>query len=220
MAMRKENRKYFFSVEGETERWYLEWLRQTINAEPSARYIVKLNCAVQNPLKYAKMQNIGGIEITHIFDYESKEPRHVKEFQQTLGYMRKAQIEKNVTYKLGYSNFTFELWMILHKMDCNGCLTHRNQYLSKIREAYQENFENLDQYKQEKNFKCILSKLTLDNVRDAIKRAECIMQRNKENGFVLQKYEKYKKYEYYNENPSLSVWECIKNILDECCPKG
>lgn len=54
MAMRKENRKYFFSVEGETERWYLEWLRQTINAEPSARYIVKLNCAVQNPLKYAK----------------------------------------------------------------------------------------------------------------------------------------------------------------------
>lgn len=36
--MRKENRTYYFSVEGETEKWYLDWLQSAINAEPVAKY--------------------------------------------------------------------------------------------------------------------------------------------------------------------------------------
>ena len=31
MARRKIKQKYFFSVEGETEQWYLEWLKTEIN---------------------------------------------------------------------------------------------------------------------------------------------------------------------------------------------
>lgn len=27
---------------------------------------------------------------------------------------------RSITYELGYSNFAFELWMVLHKHDCNG----------------------------------------------------------------------------------------------------
>lgn len=33
--MRKENRIYYFSVEGETEKWYLDWLQDRVNAEQS-----------------------------------------------------------------------------------------------------------------------------------------------------------------------------------------
>ena len=29
--MRKETKKYFFTVEGETEEWYFEWLQMAIN---------------------------------------------------------------------------------------------------------------------------------------------------------------------------------------------
>lgn len=29
---RKKNKKYYFSVEGETEQWYLEWLEKYINS--------------------------------------------------------------------------------------------------------------------------------------------------------------------------------------------
>ena len=29
--MRKENMTYYFSVEGETEKWYLDWLQNCIN---------------------------------------------------------------------------------------------------------------------------------------------------------------------------------------------
>lgn len=211
--MRKENRTYYFSVEGETEQWYLEWLQRIINAEPNAKYTVKLDSKIQkDPLSRVKrMTVVGKTEITHIFDYESDEEIHVKQFKTALERMKDAQnTGKNIKYHLGYSNFTFELWMILHKADCNGSLMHRRQYLMPLNRAYGENFENLDQYKHEDNFKRVLSKLTLDNVRQAIRRAKVIMRKNEEMGYRLQEY---KGYRYYKENPSLSLWEQIERIL-------
>jgi hypothetical protein len=216
MSIRKEARKHYFSVEGETEQWYLQWLQNTINTDPDTKYVVKLDCPIQkDPLKRAKgLVALDKTEITHVFDYESEEPVHVQQFTTTLNRMKEARnVGKSITYRLGYSNFTFELWIVLHKADCNGMLTHRSQYLAPINRAFAENFENLAQYKQEDNFKRVLSKLTLDNVRDAIRRSESIMQRNEENGLVLQQY---KGYRYYKENPSLSIWKIIKEILEEC----
>jgi hypothetical protein len=214
--MRKENRTYYFSVEGETEQWYLEWLQRTINDEPAAKYTVKLDSKIQkDPLARAKRLTIlNKTEITHIFDYESEEPIHAQQFKTALDRMKKAQDSgKNIKYQLGYNNFTFELWIILHMADCNGALTNRHQYLAPLNRAYHENFENLDQYKHEDNFKRILSRLTLDHVREAILRAKTIMQRNKELGYVLQQYRGYK---YYKENPSLSIWEAVERILTDC----
>ena len=37
MANRKMNARYYFTVEGETEKWYLEWMRDAINADPGPR---------------------------------------------------------------------------------------------------------------------------------------------------------------------------------------
>ncbi len=82
-----------------------------------------------------------------------------------------------------------------------------------INRAYGENFENMDEYKHENNFKRILSQLTLQDVRDAVERAKQIMKRNAENGYVLQEY---KGYRYFKENPSLAVWEVIERVLVEC----
>lgn len=214
--MRKENRTYYFSVEGETEQWYLEWLQRMINANPAARYTVKLDSKIQkDPLARAKQLTIvGKTEVTHIFDYESEDPVHVQQFKTTLDRMKAAQNSgKDIKYQLGYSNFTFELWIIVHKADCNGMLTHRRQYLILFNRAYDQQFESLDQYKHEDNFKCILGQLTLDNVRKAIQRSKTIMQRNQEAGYILQQYKRYK---YYKENPALSIWESIEKILREC----
>ena len=38
MSKRKENIKYFFSVEGDTEKWYLEWLCEQIRACDDAEF--------------------------------------------------------------------------------------------------------------------------------------------------------------------------------------
>lgn len=44
---RKSNKKYYFSVEGETEKWYLEWLRDRINELDESRYKVAIDCKVE-----------------------------------------------------------------------------------------------------------------------------------------------------------------------------
>jgi len=213
---RKYKDTYFFSVEGETEVWYFEWLQRIINSSPTARYTVRFHCKKQkDPLKYAKGFNIlRETEVVHVVDVESEDEVHVKQFTTTLGRMEKAEkLGKDIKYRLGYSNFTFDLWIILHKMECNGAFTHRSQYVSPINRAYSEKFENLDQYKHEDNFKRVLSKLTLDDVCQAIRRSKYIMQRNKENGYVLHQH---KGYEYYKENPSLSIGEVVEKIMSKC----
>lgn len=214
--MRKENRTYYFSVEGETEQWYIEWLQRLINSHLEAKYTVKLDSKIaKDPLARAKKLTIlSKTEIVHVCDYESEEKIHVQQFKNVMDRMKEAQsLGKNIKYQLGYSNFTFELWIILHKMDCNGTFVHRRQYLAPINRAFEENFENLSQYKQEENFKRILSKLTLENVRQAIRRSKAIMRRNEDAGHVLQQY---KGYRYYKENPSLTIGEQIERILQEC----
>ena len=214
--MRKETKKYFFTVEGETEKWYFEWLQHIINLTSTALYTVKFDCHIQkDPLKRAKnLIALEKTEITHIMDRESEEETHIQQFKTALDRMKSAEkIGKSIKYSLGYSNFAFELWIVLHKTDCNGSLTHRRQYLSLLNRAYTEQFENLDQYKHMDNFKRILGKLTFNDVRQAVRRSKTIMQINQENGYVLHQY---KGYRYYIENPSLSICEIVEKIMNEC----
>jgi len=216
MAKRKPTNKYYFSVEGETEQWYLKWLQDVINNTEESVCKVSIDCPVKkNPLKHAKSLTVTRkIEIYHFFDYESDEPIHVQGFQDAMDNMKKAeQLGKQIKYKSGYSNFTFDLWILLHMADCNASYAHRKQYITPINRAFDEKFGNMDEYKHEDNFKRCLSKMNLANVISAIKRARNIMQRNQENGCTLLQY---KGYRYYKENPSLSAWEAIEKILSDC----
>ena len=216
MAKMKTTKKYYFSVEGETEQWYLKWLQDRINETEESKIKVSFDCAVQkNPLKRAKSMVITGkTEVWHISDYESDDPIHVKQFMETMDNMKAAKgLGKQISYQFGYSNLTFDLWIILHKADCNGAIAHRKNYLAPLNRAFDEHFENMDEYKHETNFKHCLGKLELSNVIEAVKRAKTIMQRNQDRGYVLQQY---KGYSYYKENPSLAIWEVVENILKDC----
>lgn len=214
--LRKERITYYFSVEGETEKWYLDWLQKTINSQESTKYFVKLESTVQkNPLETVKRMNIiGPTEIAHFLDYESNDDEHVQNFIHVLDQMKLAQSSgKSINYRLGYSNYTFELWIILHKQDCRRQLSHRSQYLEYINHAFNEHFGSLSEYKQKDNFKRILDKINIEDVKKAIERSKAITLHNKDAGYVLQQYKKYK---YYKENPSLSIWEIIEEILKKC----
>ena len=215
MAIRKRTLKYYFTVEGETELWYFDWLQKQINNNPDASHRVSFVCKKKDPLKNAKDLPISHpTVVTHLMDYESDEPVHTTRFAMTLERMKKAGTQgKQITYKLGYSNFAFELWIVLHKEDCFGSLTHRRQYLTPINRAYNECFENLDHYKHEANFKRVLGKLCLQDVEDAVHRARVITGKNQEYGYAILTY---KGYSYYRENPSLSIGESIARILSDC----
>ena len=211
--MRRENETYLFTVEGETEGWYFRWLQDAIHSSAALR-TAKLDCNKKDPVKMSKSLSVlEKTEVIHVIDRESEDTIHVQRFQFALNRMKEAQKNGKVKYRLGYSNFAFELWMILHKADCNGPLHHRSDYLPLLNSAYSEQFESLDKYKKEDNFKRILSKLTLDDVGQAIRRSKGIMRRNEENGCTLHEYKGHK---YYKENPALSIGEVIEKILVEC----
>lgn len=207
--------KFVFTVEGETEQWYLEWLRDQINKCESRKYNVAVDAKVQqSPKKFYKNANAKAIpEVFHICDVESNEPIHMDKFQTILSEMKEAKTQKKIIYRLGYSNFAFELWMVLHKRNCNGMLAHRRQYLEHINRAFEESFENLDQYKHKDEFKRCLGKLSLDDVWEAIRRADVIKENNKKDGKTLLQY---KGYTYYRDNPALSIHETVRMIFEEC----
>lgn len=215
MGERLETKKFIFTVEGETEQWYLFWLREQINRYEDRKYNVSIEAKIQqSPGKFFKTVNAKTVpEVFHICDVESNEPVHVEKFKRILSEMREAKTQKKITYQLGYSNFTFELWIVLHKIDCNGSFVHRRQYLESINRAFGESFENLDQYKHEDEFKRCLGKMSLDNVRDALRRAAVITTNNEKDGKVLMQY---KGYTYYKDNPALSIHDVVGMIFAEC----
>ncbi len=215
MTERKVTRKYYFSVEGETEKWYLEHLQSLINNAADATCRVLIDVKVQrNPIKRVKEMVIQNkIEIVQMTDYEENTPAYEKSFIEMLDNMKKAEsLGKKVKYYLGYSNLTFELWMILHKIDCFKTFADRKQYLDEINKAYKKKYLSLKDYKEEKNFKECLKQIGLDEVKQAIKRSKAIANINATNGNKLQKY---KGFEYYRENPSLSVWEALERMVRE-----
>ena len=215
MSKKLETKKYVFTVEGETEQWYLLWLRDQINQCEKRVFDVSIEAKVQqSPKKFFKTVNAKTTpKVFHICDVESNEPVHVEKFQNILSEMKEAKTQKKIIYQLGYSNYTFELWLVLHKRDCNGSLTNRRQYLDPINKAFEEHFENLDHYKRENNFKRCLAKISLADVKEAIRRAETITSNNEKDGKVLVKY---KGYSYYRNNPALSIQDAVSMILTEC----
>lgn len=209
-----ETKKYVLTVEGETEKLYFLWLRDQINNVEYRKYNVSIVPKVeQSPRSFYKGTNAKITpEVMHICDIESNDEYHESKFHNILKEMREAKKSKNIKYQLGYSNYTFELWIILHKKDCFGPLPNRKQYLGPIQRCFNEKFEDLDHYKNQDTFKRCLSKLSINDVITAIKRAEKISKHNKENN----KLKTFSGYSYYYENPSLSINEVVKKILIEC----
>ena len=74
MNEKRETKKYVFTVEGETEQWYLYWLRDQINKCENRQYNAAIGVKVQqSPKKFYKTVNAKATpEAFHICDVESK----------------------------------------------------------------------------------------------------------------------------------------------------
>lgn len=215
--MKKVCNKYYLSVEGETEKWYFERLQNLINDKKELSYKVKFDIRISKSI-ISRAKSISApykIKAFHICDYESNSEVHTKQFNQILDDLKNVKkINKNINYKLGYSNFSFDLWMILHKKQQKGMVSHRKQYVEGINKAYNEKFQFIDDYKEEKNFKRILSKISLEDVITAINNGNEIRKLKEQNS--KENYRKYGQFEYYTENPDVTINECVEQILKEC----
>jgi hypothetical protein len=175
--MRKTKKTYYFSVEGETEAQYLSWLQKQINNLDSATFSVKFDTKVcPNARSRAKNLNpINPINVTHVIDIEGKKQSDIDKFEKSLDYMKEAEnLGKKITYNLAYSNLSFELWILLHKVDCYNPFTNNKAYLKLINSNFDQTFSRLKEYKKKENFELILSKLCFEEVKVAINRAKKI----------------------------------------------
>lgn len=213
---RKQTLTYYFSVEGETEQWYLEWLEDQINAIENANYIVKIIAKVEkDPVSFVKKLVIQKkTVIWHLSDIEGSSDEQIQTVHNTLGRLKEAKgLGKSIIYKWAYSNLSFDLWMVLHKQNCNAEFNDVGKYLSHINRVFDEHFESMREYKEEANFKRCLGKLTFPEVLAALSRAKAIIQRNERDGYQLTQF---KGYSYYIHNPSIDLWKPIEAILSDC----
>lgn len=213
---RKENIKYVFSVEGETEKWYLEWLEAIINSTEESEYTVSL-CAkvIKSPRKFIKNFNsISTEQLYHICDVEGSDATCLNSFNSVLDDLHEASCSKGIEYSLGYCNMSFELWLILHcQKNYNGNHTNKSEYLYAINKSFSESFSSLSDFKKEGNFKRCLGKLSLSDVRNAISRANTIMKDNESCGRMIIEHKGFK---YFKDNPSLNIHSTIEEVLSMC----
>jgi hypothetical protein len=212
----RQSKKYYLSVEGETEKWYFEHLRDLINASSHARYKITMKCDVEkSPLDMAKRIVVPKgttIDIWHVFDFESEADIHRNNFQEALRQMRDANhMGKNLRYRSAYSNFTFDLWMVLHRRGVNNCVD-RKGYLQQINDAFGTSFQKMDEYKKEANFKAILSKINLDDVNQAVKRAKAM---NEQTNLLGARTAEHCGFTYCLDNPYTELHVPIELMLRE-----
>ncbi|MBQ7265664.1 MAG: RloB domain-containing protein [Firmicutes bacterium] len=130
MKKRITNR-YYFSVEGECEKLYLQRLDNIIKGENSPFNVAFSVKVEKHPLKYIKALPITEkTTVYHLIDFGDMGETEQKTFKNALDNMKEAQKYKSVIYKLGYSNLTFELWLILHKIKFTRSIASKSTYLN------------------------------------------------------------------------------------------
>lgn len=212
----RQSKKFFLSVEGETEKWYFEHLCRLINASDKAQYKLSLKCDVEKePLAMAKRLVIPkrtAIDVWHVFDFESESEQHQEIFHEALRQMRDAnRMGKKLRYRSAYSNFTFDLWMVLHRQNVVHC-GHRKEYVRQINSAFGTRFQKMDDYKKEANFKAILSEISLDDVARAVERAKAMNAETDQRGA---RTAEHCGFVYRLDNPYTELYVPIESMLRE-----
>lgn len=210
----RQSVKFYLSVEGETEKWYFEHLRGLVNASPDARYKITLRCDVENsPLDMAKRLPVpkgASIDVWHVFDFESDSEQHRRNFREALRQMRDANdMGKRLRYWPAYSNFTFDLWMVLHRRGVAHC-GHRDEYLRQINAAYGTRFRKMHEYKREENFKGLLADIVLEDVAGAVERAKQMNETTMRKGA---RTAEHCGYTYCLDNPYTELHQLVGEML-------
>ena len=215
----RESRQFNMSVEGSNcEKLYFEHLARLINHSGRNQYNLKISPITASPLQYAKRnahkpsERLPYIHIQDIEDYHDVEQR--KKFFHVIDSMREAERTFGISYRLGYSNYTFELWMLLHVADMNFSVSGRGAYLGTINQYFHREYLSLADFKKTAEFQQILNEfVTLDTVFDAVRRAERIVE---ENAAQNKARTTYGKVTFYQDNPDVSVHKVVRLIFETC----
>lgn len=211
---------YFISCEGKTEYWYFEWLNKQINVDPRTKRKVNFSFKNVMPSAFAKSNNgtftksrIAGSSFCRVQDIEDYSDEQIKKFNRLLKSTKEAsQLHKKIKFEIGYSNFTFEVWIIAHKAKVKP-ITDRALYFQEVNKAFNTNFISNADYKHERNFKTLLSALSLnDIIYHAIPECKRFVSLSYNSNPAL-KREIYG-YKYIQTNPDTTLHNFVEKILN------
>lgn len=208
VKLRKQELLYIIAVEGKNqEKLYFERVENLINEVEKRKYDIKFDfvepfggdpkCIVERAIN----KSIGKSNKAAVFDYDGKTSKYEEAID--LG------IENNID--LGYSNYSFDLWLIWHKVDFNKCVISQNEYESKVKSVF--GLSPGKNIKKEKIVININSQIALKDIFNAIDRADKNQEYNKNNNTAIITAKGNK----YYSNPDTRIHEILKEILEKTC---
>lgn len=211
---RKEAFQYYFTVEGQCEKLYLEHLEKLINNNNNAsnrvKFTIQVGLSPKSALKRFTSFNSKSI-LYCVWDREKEDECMNKKFEDYLNEID--SISSKISARPAFSHLSFELWILLHKRDLRRNFTDVSQYCNYINRFFEQEFQTLKKYKEKRNFEIILGKISLNDIVKAVQYGDSIRKNNENN----QKTKiQVKQMIGYNSNPDLMIHEAVKTILLDC----
>lgn len=204
--MANYRRKYLCICDGQQETMYLSHVAKLVKDFP--RKVVTFNTFEDSPHRLKKRYE--EYDSAAVFDYDHNDvefKRNIEICDSLNKRLKPSKIKKGRHIYHAYSSVNFDLWLILHKEDYNKSVTRNDAYVSDVRRAF--GLKSTDDIKNEDIIKKILSQITLEDVKEAIKRAETIRK-----GKVKADSTKIGNTTIYS-NPDFSIHEFLKVVLED-----
>jgi len=195
---------YFCVCEGQQEEMYLKRVAFLLKKFPER--VVTFNTTYGLPERLKK--NYTEYDNAALFDYDFKDLEFRENITICQQLLRKSRRENGKNVYHAYSNVNIDLWFILHIEDFNRPVASNDAYIADVRRIYGLNREA--DIKEKANLEKILNQITLDDVRDAISRADQIRARKLESDrFMVDTVVCY-------SNPDFSLHNFLKIVLQDC----
>ena len=199
-------KNYRCIVEGQQERMYLDHVANLVKDFPKT--VITFNTSEGNAYELTK--SYIEYDSACLFDYDFNK----NEFEQNLAICEKLNNQnkpgkrKNGRYvHHAYSSVCFDLWLLLHKKDFNRLVSKNDGYVDEVIAAY--NLPRGSDIKNAKTISTILSQISIEDVKSAIKRAERIKQmKDGDDAHHVNTV-------VYYDNPDFSIHEFISKVLND-----
>lgn len=203
---RKPELLYIVGCEGiNQEQKYFKNLENLINSISSRKCNIHFDIAPPfggNPLCIVERtinRSIGKTNKISVFDYDG----------QTTKYEEALELAQENKIQVGYTNYCFDLWLILHKEDFFEPVSHQDNYATHVRRIF-----GLDvgaDIKKAPNVDNIMTQIGLYDIYSAIKRAEYIENIN----LGKTPHTTPNQHVKYYDNPDTQMHSVIKRIFNK-----
>lgn len=195
---------YFCVCEGQQEEMYLKHIAFLLKEFPER--VVTFNTTYGSPERLRR--NYTEYDNAALFDYDFKEDEFRRNITICEQLQRKSRKEKGKNVYHAYSNVNIDLWFILHKEDFNKPVNSNDAYVVDVRRIYGLGQES--DIKEKANLERMLKQITLEDVKQAIRRAEQIRAKKLESDrFMVGDVVCF-------GNPDFSLHEFLKIVLHDC----